>query len=157
MYPMGMWNVFLWCRWMYRLLYVLIFHPNEWTIYSKLLPLLGRASILTALKRLTVIFRENNFTTEILCHVSPHKQQQGEKSTIILKHDWAKRELPGLHNALLAKQLQRNKESPCLVGFVSLISLSHPFNILTFLNMFRYPEALSSPCRTQNKMLKNSM
>lgn len=158
MYPLSMWNVFLWCRWMYRLLYILIFHPNEWTIYSKLLPVLGCDSSLIALKRLRVIFHENNlYTIEIQCHVSPHKQQQGEKSIIILKYDWAKRAFPGLHNSLFAQQLQRNKELPCLVGFFSLSSLSRPFNILTFLNTFRCPEALSSPCRTQNKMLKISI
>lgn len=124
---------------------------------SKLLPLLGCASILTALKRLTAVFNENHLCTiEIQCHVSPHKQQQGRKSIIILKHNWAKRVLPGLHNSLFAQWLQRNKEF-CLAGFFSLISLSCPFNILTFPNMFRCPEALSSPCRIQNKMLKMSI
>lgn len=158
MYPMGMWNVFLWCRWIYRLLYILIFHPNEWTIYSMLLLLLGHPPVLTALKRLTVIFHKNNLCTiEIQCHVSPHKQKQGEKSIIILKYDWLKRALPGLHNTLFAQWLQRNKQSSCLVGFFSLISLSCPFNIHPFPNTFRCPEAPSSPCRTQNKMLKISI
>jgi len=55
---------------------------------QKLLRLLGCSSILIAPKRLTVIFHETNLCTiEIWCHVSPHKQQQGEKSIIILKHD----------------------------------------------------------------------
>lgn len=98
---------------------------------SIVLPLLGHSSILIALKRLKMIFHENDLcTTEIQCHVSPHTQLQGENSITIFKHDWQKRTLFILHTyTLFAQWLQKNKESPCLVETFKLIYLSCLFHI----------------------------